>query len=116
MAYKKGEGGRPRGAKNRRTVEFVAVLEKRKFCTASAFLELYEKALTDYEYYSARLRAGLVSPMEDNSHKNLKIAVDILKEIASFAYPKLKSVEQIKTPDEAERPLKDLSDEELDKL
>jgi hypothetical protein len=115
VAYKKGEGGRPRGARNKRTVEFMSVLEKANFCPASALIGCYLKALADYEYYSELLRSNRISPMEDNSSKYLRIASDLAKDLSSYAYPKLKSIEQTKSSDE-ERPLKDLTDEELEAL
>lgn len=113
--FQKGQGGRPKGAKNKRTQEFKEALEKRHFCPANALIDCYEKAMADYEYYSELLRSNRISPMEDNSHKNLQIAASLAEKIASYTFPKLKSIEQIKDVNQ-DRPLKDLSDEELDKL
>lgn len=116
MAYKKGQGGRPKGARNKRTVEFEDALKQKDFSPALALIQCYNRAISDYKYYRKRVRQGFLSPMEDNSHKNLKIAADLAKELASYSYPKLKSVEQVKVPTESDRPLEKMSDEELDKL
>ena len=113
--FPKGMGGRPKGAKNKRTAEFKEALERRNFSPADALMDCYKKAMDDYEYYAELLRANRISPMEDNSYKNLKIAADLAEKIASYTYPKLKSIEQVKDMDQ-DRPLKNISDEELDKL
>jgi hypothetical protein len=113
--FQKGEGGRPRGSKNKRTKEFVEVLERKNFCLASALIECYKDARAEYKYYSELFRNNRISPMEDNSHKHLKNAADILEKIGGYSYPKLKSIERLKRIDE-DRPLKDISDEELDSL
>lgn len=102
MAFKKGEGGRPKGAKNRRTKEFMDVLEAQEFCPASALIACYHKAIKVYDSYGviydaivdAREKAGEVYPLEDNGHKYLKIAADIAEKLSSYAYPKLKSIDQ----------------------
>lgn len=118
MPFEKGHSlskGRPKGTKNKRTVEFEEVLKRHNFCPASALIECYRKAMADYEYYAELLRNNRISPMEDNSHKNLRIAADLAKELSSFSYPKLKSIEQSKPSVlDGPRPLKHLTNEELE--
>lgn len=115
MGFQKGEGGRPKGARNKRTKEFMDVLERRGFVPADALIDCYNHAIADYKYYSELFRSNRISPMEDNSHKHLKIAADIAEKVATYTYPKLKSIEK-KNTTPAERPLEDVSDEELDSL
>jgi hypothetical protein len=108
MAFSKGQGGRPKGARNKRTMEFMEVLEKHSFCPATSLIECYEEAIQNY-------RSNTHDP--ELAHRYLKIAADIAKDLTSYAYPKLKSIEQkIETDMELDRPLADLSDEELDEL
>ena len=113
--FKKGQGGRPKGSKNKRTQEAHAIAEQYGFNAIEALIHCYKEAMIQYEYYKELLLQGRVSPMEDNGKDYLKTASANAKEIASFIYPKLKSVERIKDPD-LNRPLKNISDEELDKL
>jgi hypothetical protein len=109
VAFIKGQGGRPRGARNKRTIEFMEVLEKRDFCPATALIECFLEAKKNYE--------SCQDPLDEVAHRYLRIAADIAKDLTSYAYPKLKSIEQkIETDPEQDRPLADLSDEELDSL
>lgn len=107
MPFKPGEGGRQPGALNRRSKDFLAILEKHDFCPASALIECYRDAKKTYDNYGVIYEAicdariskneadgSLGAPTEDNAHKYLKIAADVAKELSGYAYPKLKSVEQ----------------------
>lgn len=107
MPFKSGEGGRPLGAINKRSKEFLEVLDKHDFCPASALIECYKNAKKTYDNYGEIYDAicdaradkegtlrEFVSPTEDNAHKYLKIAADIAKDIAGYAYPKLKAIER----------------------
>lgn len=107
MPFKPGEGGRQLGAINRRSKDFLAVLEKHDFCPASALIECYRDAKKTYDNYGviydaicdARVRkndadGSYAAPAEDNAHKYLKIAADVAKELSGYAYPKLKATEQ----------------------
>lgn len=91
MGFEKGHlklGGRKPGAKNKRNKEFLAVLETKKFCPASALIQCYEDARHQFE---TAIQSGFIS---DDNTRYLKIAADTAKELASYAYPKLKSIEQ----------------------
>lgn len=96
--------GRPKGVRNKRTVEFMAVLENQGFCPASALIQCFEEAKRTYDNYGtiyqaiseARENTGNPVPVEDNAHKYLKIAADIAKDLAGYAYPKLKAIEHQK--------------------
>lgn len=112
--------GRPLGSKNKRTVEFMQVLEDEGFDPAKALIQCYRAAKTTYDNYSVILEAitsareakndqtgEFSAPTEDNAHKYLKIAADIAKDLASYAYPKLRSIEQTKA-----NPLEGMSPQE----
>ena len=74
--------GRTPGTLNKRTLEFKQTLEKHNFNPAEALLELYAKAQEGMEYGNREER-----PIY------LKIAADLVKEIAAYSYPRLKAVE-----------------------
>lgn len=87
----------------------MAVLEAEDFDPAKALIECYREAKKTYDNYGiiyeaiseARERQNdatgqFAAPTEDNAHKYLKIAADIAKDLASYAYPKLKQIEQKK--------------------
>ena len=95
--------GRPPGARNKRTVEFMATLEREGFDPAMALIECYREARKTYDNYGtiydaicdANTQKGQhFAPPEDRADKYLKIAADIAKDLASYAYPKLKSIEK----------------------
>lgn len=99
--------GRPPGARNKRTVEFLDVLEAEGFDPARALIELYREARKVYDNYGTIYDAicdareekaretGLINvPPEDKADKYLKIAMDAAKELASYAYPRLKAIEK----------------------
>jgi hypothetical protein len=88
--------GRAKGAVNKRTVEFQAVLEKNNFNVAESLLWCFNEAKKQYIDYRDRFQDGRISPMEDNAPKYLKIASDMAKDLASYTFPKLKSVEHMK--------------------
>lgn len=97
--------GRPPGARNRRTLEFMAVLEAEGFDPAKALIECYREAKKTYDNYGTiydaicdanKEKGEHFAPPEDNAHKYLKIAADIAKDLASYSYPKLKAIEQTK--------------------
>jgi hypothetical protein len=117
VGFKKGEGGRPKGALNRSTLEFRLDIQKLKHRPGQALVECYNRAIEEFEHYSSLLKENRISGMEDNGWRYLKIAADTAKEIASYLYPKRKAVDLLvqKSPEE-ERPLRHLSNEELDQL
>lgn len=98
--------GRLPGYPNKRSAAFLAVLEKHNFCPAEALIETYREARKIYDNYAViyaaiseareeRIRETgcMPTPTEDQAWKYLKIAADAAKDLASYAYPKLKSVE-----------------------
>lgn len=99
--------GRPIGSRNKRTIEFLEVLEENGFCAATALMDCYKEAKKTYDNYGLIYDAisearddknhetgQFAAPTEDHAHKYLKIAADIAKELASYSYPKLKAIEQ----------------------
>lgn len=106
--------GRPRGSLNKRSIEFLAILEKHKFCPAEALIECYREAKKTYDNYATIYEAitdarivqndkdgSCATPTEDKAHVYLKIAAEAAKDLAAFAFPKLKAVEssQVKATD-----------------
>lgn len=97
--------GRPPGARNKSTIEFLEILSKENFCAASALIECYREAKKTYDNYGSiydaisdqREKEDVNFPLEDHAHKYLKIAADIAKDLVGYSYPKLKSIEQRKT-------------------
>jgi hypothetical protein len=89
--------GRPLGSKNKSTLqsaaEFKEALKRNNFNVPEALIEMYQNATRDYKSNRKKLKQGRISPMEDNGHKYLRIAADVLKEIASYCYAKQKAVE-----------------------
>lgn len=101
--------GRPKGSLNQRSIEFAETLARHNFNPAEALMECYVEARKIYDSYALiydAIRkaksndAGYDVPLEDKAHTYLKIAADVAKEIASYTYPKLKSIEKDK-PNEA---------------
>lgn len=112
--------GRPVGSRNRRTEDFLAVLEANNFCPASAMIECYQEArkifdnygviydaITDARVLKNDIDGSFSAPAEDKAHIYLKIAADMAKELASYAHPKLKSIEKVRTD-----PLEDMTPEQ----
>ncbi len=77
--------GRPIGSLNRRTSELIAKLEEGGFDPAGELIDCYQEARAAYKKLDLEEGLGY-----------LKIASDIAKDLASFCYPKIKAVEQIK--------------------
>jgi hypothetical protein len=117
VGFNKGQGGRPKGALNKSTMEFKAAIIKSKHPPAQALIDCYNNAMAEYAHYSTLLRENRISGMEDNGWRYLKIAADMAEKIASYLYPKRKAVDMvIQAPQVQSRPLEYLSDEELDSL
>lgn len=103
-------GGKVAGTLNKRTVEAIAILERNNFCPIEALIECYNDAKKVYDNYGviydaiceaseeqAREKGYARVPPEDKADKYLRIAADTAKDLASYAFPKLKAVEQHKT-------------------
>jgi hypothetical protein len=89
--------GRALGSRNKRTVEFLEVLEASGFCPATALMDCYRVAMEKFTQEVAKEDSGRISPMESSAAKYLKIAADNAASLASYAYPRLKAIEQIKS-------------------
>lgn len=88
MTFVKGNklsNGRPKGVPNKRTVAFFETIQEAGFDPAKAMLDVYEDAKKSLDYCNREER-----PIY------LKLAFDAAKEIASYCYPKLKSIEHSK--------------------
>lgn len=88
MKFEKGHKlskGRPLGSHNKRTVAFFETIQAEGFDPAKAILELYEESKRSLEFCNREERPLYI-----------KLALDAAKEIASYCYPKLKSVEHVK--------------------
>ena len=129
MPFQKGvkrapTAGRRAGTPNKRTSDLYSVLEKHDFCPASALIEIYTEAKKVYQSYGVIYEAivqaksqeqGYPAIVEDKADKYLKIACDAAKELATYCYPKRKSVEQTADPKVIELigQYEKLSDEQL---
>ena len=87
--------GRPPGSLNKRSQDVMAVLERNEFCPASKFIELYGIALAQFTEELEKESSGRISPMESSAAKYLKIACDQVSSLAGYAYPRLKTIEQV---------------------
>lgn len=77
--------GRPKGALNRKTQQFQAILEERGFNLAEAFLDIRDEAAKQYNKCDSFDPIAAVAA--------LKLLRDVTADIASYSLPKLKSVE-----------------------
>lgn len=91
------KGGRPKGSKSIDSLEYAAFLVKKKFCCPAEELEILKECDEQYQFYKGKVHEGRFSPMEDQASRYLKIKQDLLREMAGRLYPKLKSIEHIKT-------------------
>lgn len=90
-------GGRKKGQKNRRTLEFQDVLEKNNFDPAQALIDCFNEAKKQYARAVIHEQEGgpnVTLKLESDIPKYLKIAGDLAEKIATYSYPKLKSVER----------------------
>jgi len=91
--------GRPPGARNKRTMEFIEYLEGKGFNPAEALLDVYKIAMERFAEELMLLENNRRSPMESHAVQYLKIAGDKAAEIASYAFPKLKAIEYKRSND-----------------
>jgi len=87
------KGGRPLGSKNADSIAYQEFFVKRKVCIPEKEIWALNEAKKQYLFYRKKVTSGAYSPMEDNAKSYLKIYQELLKEIASRLYPKLKSIE-----------------------
>ena len=88
--------GKPLGSKSKRTLEALEILEQQKFNPIKALIECHRLAKERFDIDVDKEDTGQISKMESNASKYLKIATDSAADIAGYAYPKLKSIEQKK--------------------
>ncbi len=87
-------GGKKVGTLNSRSKEFMAVLEQRNFCPASAMMDIFKISMERFVQETQKEDSGQISPMESNAAKYLKIAAEEANNLASYAYPKMKAIER----------------------
>lgn len=94
--------GRPKGSLQRRSYQFYEAIQDLGFDPPTELVKIYKEAKKTYDNYAAIYEniskaseaSGNPFPVEDKADKYLKIALDAVKEIASYAYPKLKAIER----------------------
>ena len=94
---KANQNGRPKGTKNKRTREFYEALERNNFDPAQALIDCYNEAKKQYARAVISEQENAPSStlkLESDIPKYLKIAGDLAEKIATYSYPKLKSVER----------------------
>ncbi len=74
----------------------MAVLEAAGFDPAQALIDLHKIAMARMTEEMDKEDTGRISPMESKVPQYMKIACDSAKDLASYAYPKLKAIEQTK--------------------
>lgn len=86
MKFKPGHpkfGGRGKGVRAYKSQLFSEVLEENNFCPATAMIKLFQKA---EKHADDKKKAPSIRAMF------LKIAADMAKELACYAYPQLQSI------------------------
>ena len=104
MAFERGhkkQGGRKKGSPNKRTREFLSILEEKNFCPVRALIENYEIAMKEYrrsgEVWDAILdkkrQLNINTPTEDTGPTYLKLAQSAASDLMQYAHPKRKAIE-----------------------
>ena len=75
------------GTRNKRTAEFMAVLDNANFCPATELMACYREA-----------RAAYGGAEKEQAPMYLGIATEIVKILSSYAYSKPKSLDANKSP------------------
>lgn len=83
-------GGKRVGSVNKRTKEFETLLAHHDFCPASAQIDVYRKAEMQYESADQEQNTDLAL-------KSLKIMSETSRDLCSYAYPKLKTIDYKKS-------------------
>lgn len=110
MGFKPGEGGRPKGAINRRTQEARDIAAEVGYCPLKALMNIHQIAMDNFREQKEKIQAlaadaserpadlkDLLASLvagEGEAVKYLKIAADTAADTAGYIYPKLKSIEQ----------------------
>lgn len=74
--------GRPRGSLNQRSLDYAETLAKHNFSPAAALLDVFKRAMSDYE-----------SADPDKKAPFLNIAMSAADKMQPYVYPKLSSIE-----------------------
>lgn len=85
--------GRPKGSLNKRTLDYLEVLEYECFDAAAAMIHCYREAIGVWDKTKKECDQTK-KPIPEEAAKYLKIASDNVKEIACYAYPRLKAIER----------------------
>lgn len=82
-------GGRKKGTPNKRTQEFIEVLERRKFSPADALIDVYRKALKAFNSGAGKS----FGDGPDMNFKYLEIANKAACDLMQYRFPKRKALE-----------------------
>lgn len=99
MAFQPGHKhskGRVPGAVNKRTAEAYETLRANNFDPIKALMDGHQIAMARFVEELDLVASNRLSPMESSAPQYLKMAIDCAKDLASYAFPKLKAIEQIK--------------------
>ena len=99
MTFKPGQGGRQKGAINLRTRHAQEVLARLDFNPIAAMAEIYKISMQKFIEELDAEDSGRISRMESNAAKYLGHALQSAGQLAPYVYPKLKSVEHVRTSD-----------------
>lgn len=94
MPFKKGEGGRKKGAINKRSREALEIAERMNFCPIEILIHV---ARADWEAlgYESKSRSCWTSAGIEYEEDIIKVEhrVNAAKEVAKYLYPQKKAVE-----------------------
>lgn len=83
--------GRPKGSLNKRTQEFLDILNDNGFEPAQSAIDCYDKAIENYQECCKKPHG------KNLAAKFLKMATDIALDLCSYSYAKIKSIEHVKS-------------------
>ncbi len=104
----KKTGGRKKGTPNKRTQEFIDVLERRKFSPADALVDIFRKASKQFHQYDKLVEGVLeaarngdgIEPSQvrglfdsDEKIQYLEIARKVATDLMQYRFPKRKAIE-----------------------
>jgi hypothetical protein len=80
------KGGRPKGIPNRKTVEFLQILEANNFNPGQALIDIYQKQMAIYELRNkSKNKGGALEALAD--------AEKTVNDICQYVYPRKKAIE-----------------------